>query len=243
MTSMTAKPTASQHSSSMVTSNRLQIAIFVVILATGALLAFRLGLFSPHFREALQAALRELGPWAPLAFAAIKVITVVLALPSAPVTFTGGVLFGPVWGTVINVAAATFGASCTFFIGRGLGREAVEQRLHGQLKALDEGLAKDGLAFMLFLRLVPLFPFNAINYGAGLTRMTFKDYFVGTLVGIIPGAAIFTYLGSAASESSPRKLLAGLALLGVLALVPVVARRWRAPSDPDATVEDVSHGD
>lgn len=210
---------------------RLVAAASVVVAAS--LVAWQLGIFSPAFREALQEALRGLGPWAPLAFMAIKVTTVVFALPSAPVTFVGGVLFGPVWGTAINVVAATAGASATFFIGRALGREAIEHRLRGRLKELDEGFATDGLAFMLFLRLVPLFPFNGINYGAGLTRVSFRDYLLGTFFGIMPGAAVFTYIGAAAAEASPTKFLLGFGLLGLLALIPVFVRR-RQPAGATA---------
>jgi uncharacterized membrane protein YdjX (TVP38/TMEM64 family) len=206
----------------------IKLGLFVLVIALGFGLAYHFGLFDVHYRERLQAFLRALGPWAPLAFVVIKICTVVLALPSAPVTFTGGVLFGPIWGTVINVFAATTGAMCTFFIGRLLGREAIEKRLQGKLKELDEGLTENGLAFMLFLRLVPLFPFNGINYGAGLTRVRFRDYFLGTFFGIMPGAAVFTYLGSATADASPTKFLIGCAALGLLALIPVFFRKRKA---------------
>lgn len=202
---------------------------FAVVIVTGFLAAERVGLFSPQFKEVLQGFLRHLGPWAVPAFIAIKIATVILALPAAPVTFAGGLLFGPIWGTVINVFAATVGASFTFFIGRALGREVVERRLKGRLKELDERLATNGLAFMLFLRLVPLFPFNGINYGAGLTRLSFRDYFVGTFLGIMPGAAVFTYMGYAAAEASWRKFAIGLGLLGLLALIPVLVRVGKRP--------------
>lgn len=214
--------------------NRLAPALkligLVALLGLGLYVATRLGVFSPAFKDALRAWLNQLGPWAPLAFVAIKIATVVFALPSAPVTMAGGLLFGPVLGAAINVAAATTGASATFFIGRGLGRGEVEKRLKGRLKELDEGLATNGLSVMLFLRLVPLFPFNGINYGAGLTRVSFRDYFWGTLIGMIPGAAVYTYLGHAAAEASPTKAMIGLGLLGLLALIPVFARRGQRPA-------------
>ena len=200
---------------------------FAAVLALGYLLARHLGAFEPGFHAQLEATLRGLGPWAPAAFVALKVVTVVLAIPSAPVTFAGGALFGVAWGTALNVVAATLGAICTFFIGRKLGRAEVEQRLGGRLKELDDGLAANGLSFMLFLRLVPLFPFNGINYGAGLTRVSFRDYLLGTFFGIMPGAAVFTAIGAAAAEGSPTKALLGLGGLGLLALIPAFVRRRR----------------
>lgn len=216
-----------------------------LLLLGGYLLARQVGLFDPGFRDQLQATLRGLGPWAPVAFAGIKLMTVVFALPSAPVTFTGGLLFGVVWGTIINVLAATAGASLTFFIGRSIGREEVEKRLSGRFKELDDSLAQNGLSFMLFLRLVPLFPFNGINYGAGLTRVSFRDYFLGTLLGIIPGATVFTYIGAAAAEGSPTKALLGLGGLGLLALIPVfLPKRPKAePAGNPLASDEEAHTD
>ena len=196
-------------------------------LVVGLLAARAAGLQDLLTREHLQAVLAPLGPWAPAGFMAIKVVTIVLALPSAPVTITGGLLFGAVWGTVVNVLAATAGASLTYFIGRAIGREEVERRLHGRLKELDDGLGENGLSFMLFLRLVPLFPFNGINYGAGLTRISFRDYLLGTFFGIMPGATVFTLMGAAAAEGDARLAVFAFAGLGLLALLPVLLKRWR----------------
>lgn len=217
----------------------LKLIGFAAFIAIGLLLARQLGISGEGFEKQLQAALQTLGPWAPIAFVAFKVMTILLAIPSAPVTIAGGLLFGLGWGTAINVFAATLGACCTFFIGRKLGRTEVEKRLGGRLKELDEGLAHNGLSFMLFLRLVPLFPFNGINYGAGLTRVSFRDYLLGTFFGIMPGAAVFTYLGAAASEGDPRKILYAFAALGVLALIPVFVRKKPTPA---SAVEEVLGG-
>lgn len=203
----------------------LKVVAFAAIFVVGLLLAHHLGISGEGFERRLQATLASLGPWAPIAFIGFKVMTVVFAIPSAPVTVAGGLLFGVVWGTLINVFAATLGACFTFFIGRKLGRDEVEKRLGGRLKELDDGLAHNGLSFMLFLRLVPLFPFNGINYGAGLTRLSFRDYLLGTFFGIMPGAAVFTVLGAAAAERNAPMALAGLAALGLLALIPVFVRK------------------
>lgn len=194
-----------------------------LLLAVAITVAYASGFLTLLDRRHLQAVLAR----APLLFVLVKVLTVTLALPSVPVTMAGGYLFGPLWGTVINVVAATLGAMLTFVIGRHLGRDAVESLLKGRLQELDAGFARDGLWFMLFLRLVPLFPFNGINYGAGLTRVSFRDYALGTAIGIIPGAAVFTLLGDAIATVSTWKIGTAFGLLGLLALLPVVLKRRR----------------
>jgi uncharacterized membrane protein YdjX (TVP38/TMEM64 family) len=191
-----------------------------------ALAAHAAGFGTEAFRVRLAAAIADLGPWAPLAFVAAKICTVVLALPSAPVSLAGGALFGPVLGTALNWSAALTGSVATFFLGRALGRGEVEARLGGRLRDLDARLAEDGLRVTLFLRLVPLFPFNAINYGAGLTRLRFRDYFWGTALGILPGAVVFTWLGHSANQGSTAGVAVGLGVLGVLVLLPAL---WRRP--------------
>jgi uncharacterized membrane protein YdjX (TVP38/TMEM64 family) len=192
--------------------------------------AWVLGFADPARLQDVEAWLATLGSSAPVVFLAVKVATVVLALPSAPVALLGGVLFGPVLGTALNGIGAVTGSTVTFFVGRWLGRETVEARLGGRLAELDARLAENGLPVMLFLRLVPLFPFNAINYGSGLTRISFRDYLVGTGIGILPGAIVFTWLGHSAAGGSAFGVTVGLSALGLLSLLPLWFRRVRRGS-------------
>ncbi len=199
----------------------------LVLLLTAAIVASRsawsAGLLEPG---GIRAVLDRLGAPGPAGFLALKVIGVVLALPAAPMSFLGGALFGPVVGTVVNLMAATTGAAITFFLGRGLGQDLCERLLSARLRDLDARLAANGFWVVLVLRLVPLVPFNAINYGAGLTRIRFPAYIGASAIGMIPGTAAYTYLGHAASELSPGGVALGLGALGLLALIPLVLR-WR----------------
>ena len=181
-------------------------------------------------RDHLHAMVGGSGAWGPVAFAAIKVVSIVLGIPTTPVTMAGGALFGAVWGSLLNWAAATAGAVLCFAVGRHLGRDGVQRLLRGRLARWDDGLAGDGFWFVLMLRLVPLFPFNVINYAAGLTAVSFRDYTLATALGIIPGTVAFTVLGDAAVQASPLRMGIALGLLGLLALLPVVVRRRRRRS-------------
>lgn len=208
-----------------------RLALLVGLVAI-ALVVFRFDL--PDLwsrRERLTSLIAEAGPWGPAVFSGLKILTVVLALPSAPVTMAGGFLFGPVLGTVVNILAATAGACLTFFIGRFLGRETVQRFLPARLQTLDAHLAGRGLRVILSMRLIPLVPFNGLNYGAGLTRVSFRDYLVGTAIGISPGATLYTLMGHSAAEASVPGVGFALAGLGLLSLLPVVSRRWQVRKD------------
>jgi uncharacterized membrane protein YdjX (TVP38/TMEM64 family) len=147
----------------------------------------------------LEAWIRAQGILAPVIFGLLYIAATVFALPGSALTIGGGLLFGTLWGTVINLTSATIGAMLAFLIARYLGRNAVTKLLRNQpkLAGLDERIGTSGFYSVLFLRLVPLFPFNALNYGLGLTKVTCKDYFLATAIGMLPGSFVYTSLGAA----------------------------------------------
>ena len=124
------------------------------------------------------------------------------------------------------------GATGGFLVGRRLGRPSVDRLLHGRLQQADRVLAHHGLAAVLAVRLLPLFPFTPLNYAAGLVGVRLRDYVVGTAVGILPGT--FAYVAVGASGADPRGIVAGVGGLLVLVLVGgVVGRRLLAASRED----------
>jgi uncharacterized membrane protein YdjX (TVP38/TMEM64 family) len=171
-----------------------------LLLLVGAALAatWAAGGFEPGFRMWLAARLDVLGPAAPLAFLALKPLAVMAALPAPPFTFVAGYLFGPVWGAAIDLTGLMLGATATFHSGRAVGRSAIERRLGGRLAIVDAKLATGGFWVVFFWRLVPLLPDNALNWGAGLSAVRFRAYFLGTLLGAAPAAAVYAWLGSVA---------------------------------------------
>jgi uncharacterized membrane protein YdjX (TVP38/TMEM64 family) len=163
----------------------------------------------------------------------------VLFLPGSVLTLAGGVLFGPLWGTFYNLTGATLGAALAFLIARYLASEPVarwiEDKAGSRLKRLIEGVEAEGWRFVAFVRLVPLFPFNLLNYALGLTRIRVAHYVMATYLFMLPGAVAYTYLGYAGreavagSEGAIRAGLLVLALLALVALLPRLASRLRAP--------------
>lgn len=142
--------------------------------------------------EALGDFLETAGYWAPLIFILIYATGVCLFLPGTLLTGLGGAIFGAYWGFVYVWFGAMAGASAAFFIGRTLGREFASSLIGDKLKKYDDAIERNGFATVLYLRLV-YFPFTPMNFGMGLTKVHFWDYFIGTGLGIIVGTFIFTF--------------------------------------------------
>lgn len=183
---------------------------------------------------ALQAWVDAAGAAGPLLFVAVYAVATVLFLPGAVVTLAGGALFGPLWGTLWNLTGATVGAALAFLIARYLGADWVARRAGPRLQALSDGVATEGWRFIAFVRLVPLFPFNLLNYALGLTRVSFLIYLLASWVFMLPGAFAYIWLGHAGREALSggdgliRTLTIALSLLAAVALLPALVRRFRA---------------
>ncbi len=186
----------------------------------------------------LESGLREMGWVAPLVFMLLYALAAVLFLPGSVLTIAGGALFGPVWGTLYNLTGATLGAMLAFLIARHLAGDWVARKAGGGLGRLIAGVEAEGWRFVAFVRLVPVFPYNLLNYALGLTRIRLSHYVVTTYVCMLPGALAYTYLGYAGREAiaggegTIRKALLALALLAVVAFLPRLVRRLRGSAPP-----------
>jgi uncharacterized membrane protein YdjX (TVP38/TMEM64 family) len=167
-------------------------------------------------------------------FMALYIVQTALSLPGAAIlSLAAGALFGSVLGTVYANIAATIGATLAFLVTRYLLRDTVLARFGEKLEGLNRELENRGLNYLLFLRLVPVFPFFLINLAAGLTRLALPTFILGTMIGIIPGGFVYVNAGaslatidSLADVVSPR-VLGSFALLGLFALVPVLYGTWK----------------
>lgn len=162
-------------------------------------------------------------------FMALYILQTALSLPGAAIlSLAAGAIFGSLAGTFYAVVAATVGATLAFVVTRYLLRDLVLDKFGSKLEGLNRELETRGFNYLLFLRLVPLFPFFLINLAAGLTRLPLRVFVPGTLIGIIPGGFVFVNAGaslatidSLSDVASPR-VLGSFALLGLFALVPVI---------------------
>jgi uncharacterized membrane protein YdjX (TVP38/TMEM64 family) len=143
-------------------------------------------------QKALSQFLDRAGFWAPLVFMLVYTVGVCLFVPGTLLTALGAALFGPYRGFVYVWIGAMAGATMAFWIGRTLGRDFAAFLIGERLKKYDEAIERNGFATVLYLRLV-YFPFTLMNFGMGLTRVKFRDYFLGTGLGILVGTFIFTF--------------------------------------------------
>ncbi len=142
--------------------------------------------------EGLGRFLDTVGIWAPIVFMVIYAVGVCLFLPGTLLTGLGAAIFGAYWGFVYVWFGAMAGASIAFWIGRTLGREFAASLIGNKLQKYDDAIERNGFATVLYLRLV-YFPFTPMNFGMGLTKVRFWDYFAGTGLGIIVGTFMFTF--------------------------------------------------
>ncbi len=155
-----------------------------------------------------------LGPIAPIVFVLTYVLVTVAFLPASIVTLGAGFVFGVVKGSILVFIGAMLGATAAFLVGRFVARDWIAKKVEDKkfFKALDTAIAEAGLKLIFLIRLSPAFPFNLLNYALGLTKVSLRDYVIGT-TGIIPGTIMYVYLGS---------LIGDVAMLGT----------GEAPSNP-----------
>lgn len=181
----------------------------------------------------LEAELRGLGRWAPPVFIALYAAAAVLFVPGSVMTLVGGALFGPWWGTMWNLIGAVLGATLAFVAARYVAAGFIARRAGPRLKALTEGVEAEGWRFVAFVRLVPLFPFNLLNYALGLTRIRLAEYVLASAICMVPATFAFTYLGYAGRETAAhgagaiRNIALAIGLLAAVALLPRLVRRFR----------------
>lgn len=167
-------------------------------------------------------------------FMAVYIAQTALSLPGAAIlSLAAGAIFGSIMGTVYASIAATIGATLAFLATRYLMRDVVVNKFGSKLEGINRELERRGFNYLLFLRLVPVFPFFLINLAAGLTRLRLRTFFFGTMLGIIPGGFVYVNAGaslatidSLSGVASPQ-VLGSFALLGLLALVPALYNKFK----------------
>lgn len=171
----------------------------------------------------------------------VYTVAVALSLPGAAVlSLTCGFLFGRWVGSVVIVAAATLGATLVFLAARYLFADWAKSRMGALGRKINEGFSENAFNYMLFLRLVPAFPFFLVNLAPAFTSIKVPTYVLATAIGIIPGTFVFANLGEtlgaidSLSGLLSKQTLLAFALLGVLALVPIAIRKFKSKRTPAA---------
>ena len=165
------------------------------------------------------------GLWAPIVYL-VTYGQPIIPLPASMMTVTGGLVFGPVWGTLAALVGATIRASSQFGVARLLGRDAVAKLMKGKVAALDEKISANGFQTVLLIRLIPNLPFDVQNYGLGFSRVRFLPYVAASFLGMLPGCFAFVYLGY--SLTDPKQLWKLLLAILIIVGLMVAQRAWTA---------------
>ena len=170
-------------------------------------------------------------------FVIAYIVSTVAFLPGSILTLAAGFAYGPVWGLAIASPASVAGATAAFLLGRTVLRGWAERRIgeSPRVRAIDAAVARQGFTLVLLLRLSPLFPFNVLNYALSLSRVSLRTYVAASFIGMLPGTALYVYLGSlapAAAEiasasqrgGAPRIALFAAGLVATVAVVVIGTR-------------------
>jgi uncharacterized membrane protein YdjX (TVP38/TMEM64 family)/Fe-S oxidoreductase len=183
-------------------------------------------------QETLKNLIESCGILAPLLYMLFYALAPALFLPGLPLTIAGGLIFGPFWGVVYTITSATLGACLAFLISRYLARDWVARRLKSpRWKRLDEEVERHGWKVVALTRLIPLFPFNLLNYAFGLTRVKFLHYALATFFCMLPACIAFIVFSSSFWDllrgNVSAGFLTGLLLVAAVSVLPVVYGRYK----------------
>jgi len=199
------------------------IAVIVAIRFTGATSYLK--------QETLRGFIQGYGALAPVIYMLTYTIAPALFLPGLPMTIVGGILFGPFWGVIYTITSSTMGACVAFLISRYIARGWIEKKLMSpRWRKLDKEVEKHGWKIVAFTRLIPLFPFNLLNYAFGLTKIKFLHYTVATFICMLPACIAFIVFSSSLLDLLRGKLsltfIIGLSLVILVSLIPLIYKRY-----------------
>lgn len=178
----------------------------------------------------IQSFIDNQGVLAPIIFILVYTIGPVFFMPITPLSAAGGVLFGPLWGTIYSIIGATSGACATFIVSRYLLKDFIDKKSPERIMFVQNRIEKDGWKFVMLARITPIFPFNFQNYLFGVTKINFITFLWASTISLIPGAFVYVYIGSAGKSvlsgdtSNYYKLGIAFALLMIVSFLPYVIK-------------------
>jgi uncharacterized membrane protein YdjX (TVP38/TMEM64 family) len=212
------------------TARLVKPAILLVFVITVIVSVKLSGLEAYLDKQRLQAWIQGFGAWGPLVYIVFYFFAPSLFLPGLPITIAGGVLFGPLWGVLYTIVGATGGACLAFVIARYFGRDWVSRKVEGtRLGKLDGEVERQGWKIVAFTRLVPLFPFNLLNYAFGLTKVKFSHYALTSFICMLPATVAYIIFSSSLLDLVKGKvsvqLVVGIVLVIMVSLIPIHYRK------------------
>lgn len=208
--------------------------ILLLMLIIGAIFTARVTGATRYLeQEVLRQWIQSYGALAPVIYMVIYTVAPALLLPGLPITIAGGILFGPLWGVVYTIIGSTLGACVAFLTSRYIAGKWIESKLKSpRWRRLDEGVECHGWKVVAFTRLIPLFPFNLLNYAFGLTKVKFVHYAAATFIFMLPACIAYIVFSSSLLDLLRGEIslafVAGLVLVALVSIIPFLYRRYKA---------------
>jgi len=209
---------------------KIKITLFflTILVAIFIIQYFNLGHYAKN-PDLMREEISSFGIMAPIVYIIIYSFLSMLFFPGSILSISGGILFGTFKGTLYALVGAIIGGTLAFLVARYFGQKLVDRILEKRFKNLDKQshkLKEKGFISVLILRLLPFIPFNIVNFSLGITKIKFRDYFLATLVGILPGTLLYTYFGDAIAEFNFRNIIISI-LLMILLFILIYIYRYR----------------
>ena len=173
----------------------------------------------------IQTYVNSFGKLAPIIYIIIFALVPLTLFPDSIIAIAGGLIFGLVKGYIYTAIGAILGATLSFYISRKLGRNFVKKLTKEKLDNVEEMINSNGFFIIFMLRLIPLFPFDIISYGAGLTSVKYKDFILATFLGTIPGILVFTNIGAQSVNMGSGSFYISIGALVLLFIISMVLKK------------------
>ena len=173
----------------------------------------------------IQTYVNSFGKLAPIIYIIIFALVPLTLFPDSIIAIAGGLIFGLVKGYIYTAIGAILGATLSFYISRKLGRNFVKKLAKEKLDNVEEMINSNGFFIIFMLRLIPLFPFDIISYGAGLTSVKYKDFILATFLGTIPGILVFTNIGAQSVNMGSGSFYISIGALVLLFIISMVLKK------------------
>lgn len=205
--------------------NRGVYIILLLIIGTTMYFCQTSEMFENFNVNAIKEYINSFGIFAPIVYIIMFTLVPLTLFPDSILALAGGMVFGVFWGGIYTIIGAACGGSIAFFISRYLGRGMVEKLIKHKLDLFENGVEKKGFLLVIILRLIPLIPFDIISYGAGLSKIKYNDFILGTMIGIIPGVFIYANLGDKVLDLNSIHFFKAVAPLVVLFLISYIVKK------------------
>ena len=213
------------------TKTLIKISFTLIIIILMFLIVNKLNILKGCSAENISSFIESYGNVAPVIYILLFAIVPLTLFPDSILAIAGGILFGISKGYLYTTIGAMLGGTISFYISRFLGRDFIKNAFKGKIEKVEDSINEKGFILILLLRLIPLFPFDLISYVSGLTSIRYRDFFLGTIIGMIPGVLVFSNIGSQWMNIGKTSFYISIALLILLIGISIILKKKVFPKE------------